>query len=117
MIGFLKSLSGHILGFIFVFGMSFLFSNMATPIVSAILTVVFLSFIGFIHRGHNIKLVIATLNVFSASMFGCYLGAIQTFFFDANSDQVAILMIGYGCLIVFFHYLAKRSNGPRFDLT
>lgn len=80
MIGFLKSLSGHILGFIFVFILIFMVSSMFNAVISPILgglaamalTQLFFCAMSHIHFGEKWKIFFAFLNISVASMLGFY---------------------------------------------
>ena len=102
MINFLKSLSGHVVGFIFVFlfisVMSSMFNALISPISAGIvgiaLTQVFFYVVSRMHYGYKWKTVFALLNVLTASTLGFY-GSLAESYSDLLPEKIFFLLVIY----------------------
>lgn len=117
MIGFLKSLSGHILGFLFVLVLIFIvttmFGSLVAPTVGAIVAVALTQFFFCamyeIHCLDKKKIIFAFINISIASLLGFY-NSLTMLYPDLSLQKILPFLVVYLFLNFLFFKILHRFN-------
>lgn len=117
MIGFLKSLSGHIVGFLFVLVLTFIvaamFGSLIAPTVGAIVAIALTQFFFCamyeIHCGDRKKIILALINISIASLLGFY-NALAELYRGQSLQEILPFLVVYVLSNFLFFKILHRSN-------